>query len=333
MAISKDQGTPSDFERFRRDRKLRRNKQQVTVARGDRVQRDTIRQIEERERSEANELRLTREMYEFVEETTRLAATILKDIAAQYQQNQSNQITNEMSEFFSETLRRAENLSRTLNEKGQDSGSLQLAIAELEPLLENISTEELDQFRAEGSLEGQRHMGQHPASELMEQNQEAEQPSQVRDDAQEATVLPGSEGFEEPGLGENEDGSVDLEPLASDEFYEDEFADDGAVLEDPLSWRPTQHPEPEPEVEPAPESMPVAEPEAEGPAPVESEDLFDTEEESPGLPLGLDNVAHDPAKLKKALTLMVQNGLLSREDANDAWKRARDFARSGPAPS
>lgn len=321
MGISQDPRTPSDFERFRRDRNLRRNQRHITVARGDRVQRDTIRQIEERERSEALEQRLTREMYEFVEETTRLAATILKEIAAQHQQNRANQISSEMHEFFSETFRRAESLTRYLHSIGSDAGSLQIAISEMEPLLENLSTEALDEFRAEGTAEGQRHMGRHPVAHRSPLEGRLSDPMSEPPLSEEELL---EEEFEDDeGYGENPDGSFDLEPLASDEFFEDDVDEGRRPLEDPLSWRPSERLEaeaaaaqpaqvaPEPEARPEPEPEPAA--------------------DGPDLPLGLGGVAHDPAKLKKALTLMVKNGLMTKEDANAAWKTAREFARSRPA--
>ncbi|PIE22509.1 MAG: hypothetical protein CSA62_12305 [Planctomycetota bacterium] len=309
MGISKDPSKASEFDRYRQDRKLRRSQQQITVARGDRVQRDMIRQIEERERADAREQRISREMYEFVEETTRLAATILKELSAQYQQNRSSQISQEMKEFFSETLRRAESLTHQLQEEGQDTDRLQLAVAEMEPLLENLSTEMLDQFRAEGSLEGQRHMGQHPVHQALPMEAEG------------AGGEPG-QGAESPGeSGEtftDAEGYFELDPLASDEFLDDEASSDATLLQDPLKWRPNSEPEPK------------SEPKAPSESPAEEgceETLFE-EEAGPGLPLGMDSIAHDPAKLKKALTLMVKNGLLSKADANNAWKRARDYARS-----
>ena len=326
MGISKDPQTPSDFDRYRKDRKLRRSQQKVTAARGDRVQRDMIRQIEERERDDAREQRISREMYEFVEETTRLAATILKELSAQYQQNRSSQISQEMKDFFSETLRRAESLTEQLRQDGQDAGSLQLAVAEMEPLLENLPTELLDEFRAEGTLEGQRHMGQHPVDHA--------RPSTSK----EAAAAPGnseisaSSGSKTEEESADADGCFDLEPLASDEFLDDEVPSEASTLQDPLKWRPNAGSPLE-----APEAQPGDEVDVDSGTAEESADeappFEEDEPEGPGLPLGLDGVAHDPAKLKKALTLMVQNGLLSKADANSAWQQAREFARSRPASS
>jgi len=94
---------------------------------------------------------------DFVDQTTKIAARILKDVYAQHSHLMQEKIADEMKEFFDTTLFRAEALVDHLRSKYSEGGP---SNAEVETHLRDIAQETLDRFRAEGSEEGNmRHFG------------------------------------------------------------------------------------------------------------------------------------------------------------------------------
>ena len=95
------------FENFRREKKMRALQRELQ-RRMESRQGQILKLIEQEERSEVLERQIQREMRDFFEDSTKLAATVLAEVAEQKAREISAQITMEMQEFFREVLLRAE---------------------------------------------------------------------------------------------------------------------------------------------------------------------------------------------------------------------------------
>lgn len=108
------------FEDFRREKKMR-SLQVELRKRLESRQGMIMRMIEAEERTEVLERQIQREMSDFFEESTRLAANVLAEVAEAKAREISAQIGREMQEFFKEVMLRAEAAVKGLKllEKGE----------------------------------------------------------------------------------------------------------------------------------------------------------------------------------------------------------------------
>ncbi|MEZ5989579.1 MAG: hypothetical protein R3F30_10710 [Planctomycetota bacterium] len=311
-------GEFDSFRRKRQNRKFRNEGVTEPVATpSSRVQRE----IETEERKEIFERQIAREVQEFVEQTTRIAARILSEVEKENEQNHSEQIHADMREFFQVTLSRAEAMLHSLRSM-DDNGP---AVAELETHLQDLATATLDQFRAEGTeVTRNIHVGERPATAKLKLPQEEPGTeahlSMVGDE--------GWTGLDEPtGFHEVEDEAVHLssaEDGADEDFVEAEAdGDGGAQLKASGAWRASREPdagleEDEVLVESDDDPFQVDAPmEAEAPEPAQPEPADD------GLPPFFAKWRNDPQGLKKALTVMVKNGLMTGDEAREIFRKAK----------
>jgi hypothetical protein len=150
----------SDFREFRR-RKAKHQRQARDAKDTEEPQRQSaIEVIEERERREALESQLRREMFEFVRDTTKLAAGVLARVGDDQASTMSRQISDEMQDFFKTAMYGTEDLVAVLKAKhGQDV--LRLSPAEIEAHMAALNVEDMDRYRAQGNEElAMKHFGQ-----------------------------------------------------------------------------------------------------------------------------------------------------------------------------
>ncbi len=326
-----------EFESFRQKRQNRRFKSGGTASAPVADAKSKLqRAIEEEERKEMVERQLAREVQDFVEETTRLAASILNQVSSQEEEHHHRQIGQEMKEFFQATLMRAETMLeslRSMEEEGQ-------SVAELEATLQNLTTKTLDEFRSEGaeSLRAA-HLGEDPHLKALEGDDEVEAPSQ---EAGTLSLISKDAGWQEvdgperepapvEDFGEQEfdtDGSCEMEPLGEDfEFISEDGSSSqvsgawrAANQDDEASGSPVEEVTVETEfaaefVDDSEEDELAADPFAEvqeaAPAPVKED-----------FPPFFEKWRHDKVGLKKALTVMVKNGLMAPEEARSIFSKA-----------
>lgn len=333
-----------EFESFRQKRKNRRFKTDggfsapVTDAKS-----KLQRAIEDEERKEMVERQLAREVQEFVEETTRLAASILNQVSSQEAEHHHEQISHEMKEFFQATLNRAEFMLESLRSM-ESQGA---AVAEVEATLANMTTRTLDEFRSEGS-ESLRdaHIGEDPHLKPLNALEEPETPQ-----AGSLHLISKTAGWKEIDAPEDidlesdddeiehleADGSCEMEPLGDDFEF---IAEDGDEAPVSGAWRAAQQDEDgtgtpieevtvetdfaadfvddneEEELAADPSTEAPAEPRQEAPAPVAEEAAKDD------FPPFFEKWRHDKPGLKKALTVMVKNGLMTPDEARSIFTRA-----------
>ena len=181
-----------EFESYRRQRNVRRNKQQTreSVSRS-----NAVRAIHEEEQRDTLERQLQREMMDFVDATTKIAARILGEVNENQADALQQKIADEMREFFNSTLSRAELLVEILREKYSDAANPQ---QEVETHLRSLGSEALDEFRVLGSEEGNlRHLGSTPEEAMSNEEAAGEeepvadvQPPEEYAEAQYADVVP-----------------------------------------------------------------------------------------------------------------------------------------------
>jgi hypothetical protein len=342
-----------EFESYRQKRQSRRFKSTGGVPSSVLDAKSKLqRAIEDEERREMVERQLAREVQEFVEETTRLAASILNQVASQEDQQQEERIGSEMKEFFQATLHRAESMLMSLRSMENDGTS----VADLEATLKNLSTQTLDEFRSEGT-ESLRdaHMGQDPGLASISPVEDPEAPaagalSLISKEAgwQEITDPAEEEEAEEKLVEEfgeestetifEADGSCELEPLGEDfEFIASEDpqvsgAWRAAPSDEEGSGSPVEEVTVETEfasefVDDSEEDALAADPFAQVQEAVQvSEDPVSQSGSPPaqedGFPPFFEKWRHDKAGLKKALTIMVKNDLMSPEEARSVFAKA-----------
>ncbi len=109
------------FENFRREKKMRALQRELQ-RRMESRQGQILKLIEQEERTEVLERRIQREMHEFFEDSTKLAASVLAEMAEQKAREISARITREMQEFFREILLRAERTIQGIRVTHKDDG-------------------------------------------------------------------------------------------------------------------------------------------------------------------------------------------------------------------
>ena len=176
----------TDFEAFRRERKIRR--QQTRVTERPAGHSDVWEEIEAREATEMQEEILNAECDAFFTDATRLAASIVQRVSKDREQQVSSKLLREMEEFLRESIRHATKMVH-----GIDWQKPHHAEETFEPSLRNILGRELDAFRAEGTAQlSDKHFGQDPFGEQRppEPTPEKSVPESARRPRRQLDVLP-----------------------------------------------------------------------------------------------------------------------------------------------
>lgn len=324
-AMNRPSDSDEDFEAYRREKNYRRLKHQAPGRGPDSFHSKAMRAIEEDERQDCIERQLQREMMDFVENTTKIAARILSEITEEQAQMVHRKISTEMKEFFNATLARAEKLVDYLRQK---YGAAGIPEGELEAHLKDLSTNALDAFRAEGSeTANMLHMGEDPgevphAPPPQEAKKSAQDPGEApvkletipdlhRPASDAGDMLDLDVELEDPMASNVGDDTCELEPIEDYDFEQEER--EVAAQKSARSWRAGKG---------GPSgSTALSQPE---------ESCEDVEEEDehrdamdPLLPGPFAKLADDPPRLKKALALMVKNGLMERQEARSIYAKAR----------
>ena len=95
--------TTEDFESYRRDRNYRRQQTRMTERPAGHT--EVWEQLEEREKTEMKSELLNAEVDDFFSEATRLAATIVKRIAENHEDEITDKLRHEMEEFLCASIR------------------------------------------------------------------------------------------------------------------------------------------------------------------------------------------------------------------------------------
>jgi hypothetical protein len=300
------------FETFRREKSMRRRQRLGTHSKGESPANQAARTLAEDERKEALDIRLQREMMEFVESTTRVAAKILTEVEEQKARLLSEQISKEMREFFKNTLCRAEELVKSLQSMG-----VSIKETDLEPHLGELDTETLDEFRVEGSAEGAKlHLGQpvppdaEPCAEETHHSNEAPPRPRLPIGAEES----GIEKVDESGACELEALGAEFDfPVDDEEFDAESGSGDDRFYGGEMVYLQNDH---QPSEDPS-----LKEEEKMEQAQRSQNQPFATQA---SLPPAFAALAQDPERLKRALTLMVKNGLMTKEEARTAYLASKN---------
>ncbi len=294
------------FEAFRRDKAVRRRQHLAATGKSvapARCATDAMRAIEEGEQREARELQLRREMFEFVRDTTKLAAGVLGQVHEQQARSRDSQVSGEMRDFFKTAKSEAEDLVNAVKSNYDGDASEQ----ELEPSMTELGIAGLDRFRAEGVEEvAQMHLGQDPmqAAGAVKDAVPIEAPVEIFDP---------SMVFAEGDLTDQPTAEVD-------------GADDGADDGDEMALDV---------VEPVTESsMTLTAVSLVDPLEIDGDlddelgrlDLeLEQEASEPHVPERFAALIRDPGLRRKALAALAKAGLLSRDDARAIYIEARDL--------
>lgn len=147
----------SSFEKYRRDRKFRRL-QKSGPARPMGKNAAILQQLEDAEKSEIRDERLTREVHDFFSDATRAAADIVQRIAGSHEEESALKIRTDIEDFLTDVISRAETFMRAL--ATSRGGGLE---QDLEPKMHNLVGKQLDEFRHEGTAQLEdKHIGQDP---------------------------------------------------------------------------------------------------------------------------------------------------------------------------
>ncbi len=150
------------FDRFRREKTRRRRQHQEVQGESlvHSVRSETVRLIEEGDQREARELKLHREMFEFVRDTIKVAAGVLSTVTDDQRENVARQISGEMEDFFKSTSGGAEDAIELLRDR-HDLEETDTTSEQLEVHLGELGIQDLDRWRREGLEEiARRHLGQ-----------------------------------------------------------------------------------------------------------------------------------------------------------------------------
>ena len=117
-----------------------------------------LQQIEEAERNEVHNERLTREVHEFFSDATRTAADIVQRITGTHEEASASKLHCEIQDFLNDVIARAESFMTALGQTR--GGGLE---QELEAKMHNLVGRQLDEFRNEGTAQlDDKHIGQDP---------------------------------------------------------------------------------------------------------------------------------------------------------------------------
>lgn len=146
------------FDNFRKERQRRRAKL-GPVASTLGYENKALRELEQVEAREVLEQRLTREVHEFFASATRQAAGIVEKVAKDAEEEAGARVEQEMESFLIDALSRMNSFVVTVLQQRRPP----VASTEMEPLVQRIVGDSLDEFRWEGTADlGDKHIGQDP---------------------------------------------------------------------------------------------------------------------------------------------------------------------------
>lgn len=145
-----------EFEQYRRERQ-RRRLETSAAGRPAGEKGETLRLLEMAEADEIRDRRLSREVHEFFETATRIAAGIVSKVAEGAQAEAAERLATEMRDFLLDALRRMNGFVQAVVQR-HDGPEMEAC---LEPQMRNLVGRTLDGFRALGSAAA-RHLGQDP---------------------------------------------------------------------------------------------------------------------------------------------------------------------------
>ena len=237
-----------------------------------------LRELEQVEAREQLEQRLTREVHEFFASATRQAADIVERVSHDAQQEAGARVEQEMESFLIDALSRMNAFVVSMLQQRRPPG----ATAEMEPMVQRIVGDSLDEFRWEGTADvGDKHIGQDPFA------------IDVEDVRREFRAQVGEASTDEEST------------LPIDEHLVASVRDDDAVA------AATDEP-PADEVDAVADAEPAVEAAREGAAGGEAE----TGEPAIAGP----SPAAELERFKSALKSLVRQGTMSRDEAKAAWQ-------------
>lgn len=334
-------GLDQDFESFRRSRPRKGTGGPAEApggGRGKEGKEHVWEALEAQETQEQQKIQLTQEVDDFFVDATKLAANIVQKVAESREQEIDSTLRHEMEDFLLQTIQRATNVIRGLG--GEEQGGL----AEVEVSMKNLIGAELDRFRAEGTAQlDDKHLGQDPFDTELTFDHDADEDDDLLVDGGRIQ------------LSDNE-LAVDFSQPLDEDFMADEFGTTGDTAQDGQQSRPGPEPAAAPEPE---EDAPLAEMYAQ-PAESETADEVDLEDAPyPDMPSEAEVLAalerqerdkqehaEEPAaaqpapppppaasspseaarakdrkKVKAALSLLVRQGVMSKDEAREAYRR------------
>jgi hypothetical protein len=141
------------FEMYRRQRERRRLQTASTTEKHPLSgPTNALRELEAVEEREHRDMQLRREVHDFFDSATRIAADIVDKVAATAQLQLDEQLSHEMQEFLMDSIARMQDLVQGVLTSNQGSTAEQV----IEPLMHNLAGQLLDGFR---------HMGNQPSAE------------------------------------------------------------------------------------------------------------------------------------------------------------------------
>ena len=148
------------FDDFRKERQRARARQASGPKEGhpSGYENQALKELEEVEKREVLEHRLTREVHDFFQTATRQAAGIVERVARTAQEETGARVEQEMEAFLMDALARMNAfIVAALQQKTP------VAEADMEPRVARLVGQTLDDFRWEGTAEGaDKHIGQDP---------------------------------------------------------------------------------------------------------------------------------------------------------------------------
>lgn len=299
------------FEDYRRNRNRRRAREGGVRRPTAPGSLDVVQELEMAEARELQDQQLSREVQEFFVDATQTAASIVKKVTKDQEVSHSAKMKDEMEEFLMSTLHRLERFVAVIrkNTNGRE------ATAELETQMQNIVGPVLDAFRHEGTAQLEdKHIGVDPFARELDEAAA----SGVTEDPD---SVPGTE-FEIDGDGSGLDGfrpqagPVDAAGTGTD-------ATDAADTKEIRRLDDEQGTELEGHIlAEMHEEATAARAEPEG------DSTQTTQTSAPArssMPRAADHpmlaaLVGEPEKLKKALKLLVQNQLMTRDEALAIWR-------------
>jgi hypothetical protein len=262
------------FDDFRKERQRRRAKlgpAPSTLG----YENKALRELEQVEAREVLEQRLTREVHEFFASATRQAAGIVEKVAKDAEEEAGARVEQEMESFLIDALSRMNSFVVTVMHQRRPP----VASTEMEPRVQRIVGDSLDEFRWEGTADlGDKHIGQDPFA------------TDVDDVRREFRAQVGEHS-------ENQEQTVPIDEHLVAEVRDDMEASDAAA-DAALRYEATDAPsmatvEHDLAAEAEPQAIAVA---SDGPTP-----------------------AAELERFKSALKVLVRQGTMSREEARAAW--------------
>ena len=174
--VSADPG----FESYRRERQRRKNQ---GPKEGQPDAPDALKELLEVEAREERDRVLTRDVQEFFDSATRVAANIVGRVATTAKSEVESKLTREMEEFLADALHRLEQVVVKVVARAQGPHAQE----ELQPRMHNLVGQLLDDFRNAGTAAATKHLGQDPTTTDLDSVQaefRASRPSSAGHDGQ-----------------------------------------------------------------------------------------------------------------------------------------------------